>query len=147
MVTVTRIRVDGTKAVNDALLELGVQASTRIARSALNRSATPVVKRAKELAPFRTGELRRHISKRVLRQSKRGDRVVVIIGVEKPESPLAHLLEFGTAHSPAQPFLRPALDETAHTALEIQRQAMAEGVEREVRKLAVRALVKAGFRA
>ena len=42
--------VTGAKEVERAMKELGAQAANRIARSALNRSATPIVKRAKELA-------------------------------------------------------------------------------------------------
>jgi hypothetical protein len=36
--------------------ELGAAAANRIARSGVNKAATPVVKRAKELVPVRTGE-------------------------------------------------------------------------------------------
>jgi hypothetical protein len=32
--------------------------------------------------------------------------------------------------------MRPALDEKAHEALQIQRQALLDGIDREVRKLA-----------
>ena len=49
------ITVSGTREIEKALKELGVSAANRIARSALNRSATPIVKRAKELVPVNTG--------------------------------------------------------------------------------------------
>jgi Bacteriophage HK97-gp10, putative tail-component len=52
------IRVQGAAEIEAALKELGAAAANRIARSALTRSATPIVKRAKELVPVDTGALR-----------------------------------------------------------------------------------------
>jgi hypothetical protein len=40
------VQVEGIAEINWALAELGTAAANRVARSALNRSATPVVKRA-----------------------------------------------------------------------------------------------------
>jgi hypothetical protein len=74
--------------------ELGVQASNRIARSALNRSAPPVVKRAKELVPVRTGALKKAITKRLRRQRRGSSQQRAIVGIEKPASRYAHLMEF-----------------------------------------------------
>jgi hypothetical protein len=56
------ITVSGTREIEKALKELGVSAANRIARSALNRSATPIVKRAKELVPggYRGAEAEHH---------------------------------------------------------------------------------------
>jgi HK97 gp10 family phage protein len=60
-----------------------------------------------------------------------------VVGIEEPvASRYAHLVEMGAAHMPAEPFMRPALDEKAHEALQIQRQALLDGIDREVRKLA-----------
>ena len=50
MVSKVSFKVEGARQIEAAMKELGVQAAGRIARSALNRSATPIVKRAKELA-------------------------------------------------------------------------------------------------
>jgi hypothetical protein len=49
------IRVQGAAEIEAALKELGAAAANRIARSALTRSATPIVKRAKELVPVGYG--------------------------------------------------------------------------------------------
>ncbi len=40
----------------------------------------------------------------------------VIIGFKRPASRRAHLIEFGTMHAKAQPFMRPAADEKASEA-------------------------------
>jgi HK97 gp10 family phage protein len=141
------IKVAGAKQIELALKELGAAAANRIARSSLNRGATPVVRRARELAAEDTGELKRSISKRLRRHRAGSDRQTILIGVEKPRSRISRLLEFGAAHMAPRPFLRPALDLTVSEALRIQQEAMAEGVEREVRKLAAKTLARAGFRA
>jgi hypothetical protein len=48
-------RVTGAAEVERAMKELGAQAANRIARSALNRAGTPVVKTARSLVPIDTG--------------------------------------------------------------------------------------------
>jgi hypothetical protein len=45
------VKVHGLQEIQRALAELGPTAANRAARSALNKAATPVVKRARELAP------------------------------------------------------------------------------------------------
>jgi HK97 gp10 family phage protein len=134
------IKVDGARQIEAALKELGVQAANRVARSALNRSATPVVKRAKKLAPtpgdpddpYATGLLKKAITKRLRRQRRGSDRESLIAGIERPvASRYAPLVEFGSSRRPAEASLRPASDETAHQVLQVQRQAMLDGIERE----------------
>ena len=51
MVSRVECKVTGAREIEAALKELGAQAANRIARSALNKSATVMVKRARELAP------------------------------------------------------------------------------------------------
>ena len=53
-----RLAPQGAAEIEAALKELGAAAANRIARSSLTRSATPIVKRAKELVPVDTGALR-----------------------------------------------------------------------------------------
>jgi HK97 gp10 family phage protein len=138
------IKVHGMAEIRRALEELGTQAASRVARSALNRAATPVVKRAKELAPqpgdsddpHSTGALRKAIAKRLRRQRRGSDKQVVVIGLEKPVSRRVHFVEFGTRFMRPEPFLRPALDERVGEVLRIMREAMAAGIQREVAKAA-----------
>ena len=51
MVGKVTIMVEGLREIERPMKELGVQAANRVARSALNRSATPVVRKAREGAP------------------------------------------------------------------------------------------------
>jgi HK97 gp10 family phage protein len=139
-------KLHGLAEIETALKVLGVQASNRIARSALNRAAGAVMKRARELAPQRgapddpyaTGELKRSVTKRLGRQRRGSDTQTAVVGVERPRSRIVHLLEFGTAHMPAEPFLRPALDERSQEAIQVMTQAMKDGIEREINKLKVK---------
>jgi HK97 gp10 family phage protein len=48
----------------------------------------------------------------------------------------AHLVEFGTEHSAAEPFMRPAIDQHGEQALVALLDNAAKGIEREARKLA-----------
>ena len=141
--TVT-IKVDGAWEIDAAFRELGSRAAGRVLRSALTRAGTVLVKAARDRAPqkgapddpYATGQLRRAISKR-LRRARPG-RQELLVGVQKPRSRIVHLLEFGSAHQAAEPFLRPALDEAGPEAVEVMRQAMVAGIEREVEKLRVK---------
>jgi HK97 gp10 family phage protein len=45
-----------------------------------------------------------------------------------------HLVEFGTAHSPAHPFIRPAFDRNAKGLVEKFTRIMREGIERATKK-------------
>lgn len=93
-------------------------------------AARQLAKEAKRRAPVKTGDLKRHI---VAKKNTRGTRwITYVVGVKRPETPLAHLVEFGTEPhiirvkrfnrkrrrrpkvirhpgAKAQPFLRPAL--------------------------------------
>jgi HK97 gp10 family phage protein len=146
------IKVHGAKEIEAVLKELGAQAAGRILRSALTRAGTPIVKRARELAPqpgapddpYASGRLRKAIGKRLPRQ--RGTTQALIVGIERPRWRIAHLLEFGAAHMAAEPYLPPSLDEKAQKAIQVMQQAMRNGIEREARKLAAKDKEVTGWR-
>jgi Bacteriophage HK97-gp10, putative tail-component len=106
MVAKVDFKVHGLAEIERAMKELGTAASNRIARSSLNRGATPVVKRAKELAPtpgdpddpYATGELKKAITKRLRRARRGSSKQEILVGIERPRSRIVHLLEFGSAH-------------------------------------------------
>ena len=91
MVSRVEFKVTGAREIEAALKELAAQAANRIARSALNKSATVVVKRARELAPqsgdsndpYATGLLHKPITKRLRRQRRGSSPQTVVIGVER----------------------------------------------------------------
>ena len=95
----------------------------RVLKRAARAAAEPVIQRAGQLAPRRRGELAGSIVAKRARIEE--GRAVVDVG---PDSDHFYGLfqEFGTGHHRAQPFLRPAVDETEHEA-----QAAARAVVRE----------------
>lgn len=108
-----------------------------------------------------TGDLKKSI-KVITGKSDKRDSRIVSVGVFGKESPLAHIVEFGTvAHRIAtkkkriladgqgrffgkevihpgareKPFLRPAVDTTASQVTKVVAVAVADGIEREAIKL------------
>lgn len=118
----------------EALLkDLGPKVASRLGDKALRAAAKPIVKDAKRLAPRRTGVLRRSIVA-VKGKDKGGAYAAtrtVLIGFKKPASSYAHLVEFGTLHSAAQPFIRPAMDARAQDALNEMVEVLSKGLLRE----------------
>lgn len=135
MAATTNFKIDGAAEMVRLLKELGPRVADRVGDQALRAGAKPIVTRAKELAPVLTGQLRDDIAAEIERQGKGSDTRRIEIGVRKPTSRRFHLSEFGTAHNPAHPFMRPALDEKASPALDEMGRVLAKGIEREAIKL------------
>ena len=122
------------------LRELGPAIAGRVARNATKAGAQVVAEEAKRLVPVDTGELGASIT--VIsageRESDTNPSLLVEsrVGFFKPTSRRAHLTEFGTAHSAAKPFLRPAMDSRGKDALNQMGVVLTKGIAREARKLA-----------
>ena len=76
--------------------------------------------RAKALCPVESGELRKSISMRIIRDGKG---VQVVAGHKKNRGPVfyARMVEFGTRRSRAHPFMRPAFEAVKSRAMEMLR--------------------------
>ena len=105
-------------------LALSEAVRRRILRVAGRKAMVPVNKRAKQLCPREMGLLKKSIGIKVKTYPTTGTVWVGVgprIGAQfegvgpdgKKRVPVryAHLVERGTRHSPAQPFMRPAMDE------------------------------------
>lgn len=78
---------------------------------ALNAGAKIVLNAARDLAPVRSGELKKSL--KVGRRKKTADRTVVEVGTFYPNAPHAHLVEHGHGGprpAPSHPFLQPAAE-------------------------------------
>jgi HK97 gp10 family phage protein len=138
-------RIDGLQELEQALVglanEFGVSRTTgkNILRRALMRAGKPIEVAAERLAPEFKGQLKRSIdtsatlSKRQRGQHRKKSAVEVFVGAGP--LPQAHLQEFGTAHQPSQPFLRPAWDANRMASLEIVKGALAEEIEKARQRL------------
>jgi len=125
----------GAKELENALNELPKSMSKSALRTALTKSAQPVVEAAKRYVPVDTGELRDSITTgtKLTKNQRRFQLKVggaqIFIGASWPKGAHAHLVEFGfmltghepskvrIRHIPAQPFLRPAWDENKDQVL------------------------------
>lgn len=109
----------GLVDISKALADLPKKVENRIVKNAVYRGATVIRDRARALVPIDTGALKSSIiaKAKVLRKGV----VYASAGVSKKtfargrrqgREPrrYAHLVEFGTEHSAAKPFMRPAFD-------------------------------------
>ncbi len=135
MATRTDYEIKGALEMERLLKELGPQLAVKVADEALRAGARVVVEEAKRLVPVDTGALRDSIVAQVQRKGSDEEREI-LIGFKVPHSRRAHLTEFGTAHSAAKPFMRPAMDAKASEALEEIGGVLAKGITREAEKLA-----------
>ncbi len=119
------------------LATLGPTVGRKVGQRAVRKGAKVIVDQAKRnVAKNRkTGNLQKSLT--VQAEKKRFlkfDEVGAVMGFKRPTSRRAHLLEFGTRHSRAFPFFRPALDTKANAALRVMRAEVAEGTKIEAGK-------------
>lgn len=115
-------------------------------RSALQKAARPMLRAAKDKVPKRHGHLKKSLIIKV-RTNKRSKDVIAYVGPKssyKATSPsgrtirpshYAHLVEFGTSHSPAQPFMRPAFDSAANDALQVYARELKKDIPRLAKRM------------
>lgn len=139
----------GDKELERTFKTLGERVQRKVLRQAVNTAATPVVKAARAKAPKDSGLLKKSLGKKLVTNKKAGV-VTAVVGPRrnvvgehdgKPRKPsrYAHLVEKGHIdgdgnHVPAQPFLRPAMEETEAQALGVMTDKLAAGVVREASK-------------
>ncbi len=129
-------KITGGKELDAALSRLALDVETRLAKNAAGAGARVIRDGAKRRAPVDSGNLRAAI--KVRRAKKRYGAAVADIVVTggrkslKNDAWYAKLVEYGTRHAPARPFLRPALDADAPAAI----RAIATSLSKQIAKLA-----------
>jgi len=117
-------------------------------RTALNKATTPMLRKAKALAPRESGLLRKSLKKKVITNTKT-DSVTVMIGADKSvsgtykgkarkPSRYIHLVELGHGgKNPAapRPFLRPAYESTKNETVTIYKRELKAAIEKRTAKL------------
>jgi HK97 gp10 family phage protein len=155
------LKVEGLKELESALVGLD-EAAPKIIADGLREPMKDVLAEAKALVPRRTGELydaldltptRRATSRRASMADTLSE---VGLRIKKPASGKKgpkvgtggasgglgnpryywHLVEFGTAHSAAQPYIRPAFDRNTERMLGSFKSIVSEGIERTRAKFA-----------
>jgi len=118
-------------------------AQNRVVRRPLNNALTPINKEAKRMAPVgETRALRNSIGKKVKSYPggvwggvgpRTGEKFTKVDAAGNKHVPAnyAHLVEFGTIKTRAQPFLRPALDKKRSVANRILKSGIAKNLVKE----------------
>lgn len=144
------IKLTGLNTALASLDLVSTKLRKRILRRAFTKAARIVAKKAKSKLPNKStatyttnqtqriyqryGLLKKSIGSKVRTNRKTGD-VYVVIGPRKgfkengrnPEK-YAHLVEYGTRHSKARPFLRPALKESKQQIIELIKNEIFSGI-------------------
>lgn len=163
-----KYKVLGLREADAALAELTRTTAKAVSRRVLMRAARIIADRASELAPELSGRLKSsinattqkpkgHDSKRAWAEARGAGKSVAearaaqrAFNRENPGSFAeafvgsgkdfyAYQQEFGTAHHPPQPFMRPAFEEKAPEALGV----IAQDLKNEAQKTAARARQRA----
>lgn len=140
------LRVDGLRELGAKMRGLSEKVNKSIAASATG-AAAKIVKQAAVANVVRspsvaTGSLRDAL---IVKKAPRGEaggltsaHYVTVRGRGKPRknskrkqsiAPHAHFVEFGTVHMPAEPFLRPALDQNLQRATDAMKDRLAKRIE------------------
>ena len=117
----------------------------RVVRRPMSGALTPINRAAKANVPVRRGFLKKAIGKKVKTYPggvwggvgpRTGGQFEHVDERGRRHVPAnySHLVEFGTEHSRAEPFLRPALDQNKQKALTILRTGVGKNIEKEARK-------------
>lgn len=125
----TEFKIQGAAAMEKVLQALGPKAAGQVGSNAVRAGARVIVREAKRLVPVDSGQLRDSIKVVTLKKTQRAaNQVGAVIGFEKPASRIAHLVEFGTSHSSARPFIRPAMDTTHEAVLAAIAKTLGDGI-------------------
>lgn len=136
-------RVEGLSELKAALDELPKATGTNVLKRALLKAAEPIEARAEQLAPRLSGALQRSVtagtklSGRQKKQHRKESKVEIFVGAGALVQAITQ--EFGTAHHPPQPFLRPAWAANKVKALNSIKELLAEEIEKARARLARKA--------
>ena len=132
-----------------ALRDLGPRVGRKHLRAATSKGAAVIRKKARELAPVDTGEMRKDIQQK--REKTSGDNIASYSvytrsgkksrmsgkarNVDK-DSFYWKFQEFGTAKMPAQPFMRPAFESEKENAVDVLGAELDKRIQKEAADMA-----------
>ena len=112
------IRLEGMDDLEAALKRLSLDTQGEVLRAAVDKGAEVVREVASQLAPRSTRGSRKHdpghLSRNIKKErqwTRTQDTATTHVGMDK-SAYYGRFQELGTVYEPAQPFMRPALDET-----------------------------------
>jgi len=112
--------VKGLKALDIELDKLDRKSRGKIVNKAIRAGAKIILEEAKERAPEDEGTLKKSLGI-AAKKTKGSDKQVLILARkgknQKYDAFYSHMVEFGTSHSAAKPFLGPAARDKAEEAI------------------------------
>ena len=134
------ITVEGADKLEKALISLEPKIARKLVRRTLRNAAKPILALAKSLVPVRTGRLKKSLKIRAAKRRKGRYGVRIQTGTrdelgidEKTPYYYPAAVEYGTNTSPAQSFMRAALDSKKQAAKSIIEKDLRESI-REANK-------------
>lgn len=108
-------------------------------RVAVGKATTPMLRTAKKLVPYRTGELKRSLTKRVKTMPDG-----VVTGRIAPRRgtkgvKYAHIVELGSSKMAPRPYMRPAFEQSKDESTAVYKAEIWNDIKREARKAVARA--------
>lgn len=138
-------KVEGLKDLDAALAELPKTAAKATLRRVAVKALQPFDKAWREKAPHLTGQLEESggvgtkLTKRQASLNRKRDDKSFVEVFAGPDNPAAVPQEFGTVDQRAQPFARPAWDETQNDAFAIVKTELGDEIEKTAARLARKA--------
>lgn len=131
------VKIEGLEELLKALDQFPKNLQKKALRPALREGAKVIHKQAKRFVPVDEGDLKRSLKVRAAKRNRKG---IVAVNVQTSseanvfsgEQFYGAFVEFGTSKTPAQPFLRPALDTSATEA----KEAVADKLAQQIPKIA-----------
>jgi HK97 gp10 family phage protein len=160
------VSTSGFKALDEALAELPKATARNVLKRTLVKAGEPIAQKARDLVPVASGDLKDSIAVsakiknkvgnaefaeamrqglgkgaavQALRDARRGANASfaeMYVGPAVPQGFYGHLVEFGTSHMAAEPFMRPAWDAEQRTALDIIRSELGSQIIAAAKRLA-----------
>lgn len=144
------IKVEGLAQLESALLELPKSTNKAVLRRVAKKALAPFDAAWRAKAPRQTGALEESggvgtkLTSRQARMNRKRDDKSYIEMYAGPNNPAAVPQEFGTVDQKAQPFARPAWDETQDETLAIVREELGGEIDKAAERLARKAARAAG---
>ncbi len=139
------VQISGLRELGEAMKTLRADVAGKVARQAVAAGAGIVRKAARQGAPVDSGNLQAAIVMKRERQTRLTEEYIVaprkgktrdVKAAKRGEGRLgkdayyAHMVEFGTVKMPAQPFLRPALENNTQAATDAIARRLKQRIEK-----------------
>lgn len=130
------IKIEGLKEAEAAMKLLPERLAKRAGAEAVRAGAAVFRKSILAKVPVKTGKLKRSIQIKMLTKGRDPLKIQALVGPTqgrkaKSDGWYGRLVEFGTVHAQAHPFIRPAFDESQHAATQAMIDKLGPAIEKQ----------------